>query len=215
MDGNNRWSKKNKLNKYNGYKKGVDTLIKISNYIFDNTDAKYISAFALSKNNLSRSKNLISTLKKILLEFLNKTIDEEIDYNFNVRFIGNRNFLNSKINNKINKLESIKKNYKKNLLIYINYSGKHDIQQAALKYHQNFKHHKDKIKYSNFLMTANIPDPDILIRTGGFKRLSDFLIFQSSFTELFFLKKLWPELNANDLYRILIKYKSLERKFGL
>ncbi len=215
MDGNNRWSKKNKFNKYNGYKKGANTLIKISNYIFDNTDAKYISAFALSKNNLSRSSSLISTLKKILSEFLNKAIEDEINFNFNIRFIGNRNFLNTKINNKIDQLEKLKKNYKKNLLIYINYSGQFDIQQAALKYHQKFKHNKDKIKYSNFLMTDGIPDPDILIRTGGFKRLSDFLIFQTSFTELFFLKKLWPELNNNDLYRIFIKFKSIERKFGL
>ena len=77
MDGNNRWSKKNNYNKYNGYKKGAKTLINLSNFIFDNTDTKYISAFALSKNNLSRSHNLISTLKKILFEFLNKVIEDK------------------------------------------------------------------------------------------------------------------------------------------
>ena len=215
MDGNNRWSKKNKLNKYNGYKKGANTLIKISNYIFNNTDAKFISAFALSKNNLSRSNNLISTLKKILLEFIDNVIEEKTNYNFNIRFIGNRNFLTTKINNKIDQLENLKKNYKKSLLIYINYSGKNDIQQAALNFNLNSKLQKSNIKFSNFLMTAGIPDPDMLVRTGGFKRLSDFLIFQSSFTELFFLKKLWPDLNTYDLKRILMKYKTLERKFGL
>ena len=87
MDGNNRWSKKNLCKKYDGYKKGANTLIKLSSYIFDNSDTKYISAFALSKNNLSRSKSLISTLKKILLEFLNKIIDNNIKYDFNIRFI--------------------------------------------------------------------------------------------------------------------------------
>ena len=183
MDGNNRWSKKNKLNKYNGYKKGANTLIKISNYIFNNTDAKFISAFALSKNNLSRSNNLISTLKKILLEFIDNVIEEKTNYNFNIRFIGNRNFLTTKINNKIDQLENLKKNYKKSLLIYINYSGKNDIQQAALNFNLNSKLQKSNIKFSNFLMTAGIPDPDILVRTGGFKRLSDFLIFQSSQTQ--------------------------------
>ena len=215
MDGNNRWSKKNKCNRYIGYKKGANTLLKLSNYIFENTDTKYISAFALSKNNLNRSNKLISTLKKILLEFLNKVIDDEISYNFNIRFIGNINFLDSNIKKKINELESLKKNYKKNLLIYINYSGKYDIQQAALKYHQNFIDKKQKLKFYNFLLTSGVPDPDILIRSGGFKRLSDFIIYQSSFTELFFLKKLWPELNINDLAKIFIKYYSLERKFGL
>ena len=214
MDGNNRWSKKNKFNKYDGYKKGANTIIKLSNYIFNNTHAKYVSAFALSKNNLSRSSNLILTLKKILLEFLNKVIEDEISFQFNIRFIGNRNFLSGEIKKKINQLEKQKKNNKKTLLIYINYSGKNDIEQAALKYHQNFKNSNIN-KLNNYLLTSGIPDPDILIRTGGFNRLSDFLIYQSSFTELFFLKKLWPDLNKNDVSKIFAKYNLLERKFGL
>ena len=212
MDGNNRWSKKNKTNKYNGYKKGAHTIIKLSNYIFHNTDAKYVSAFALSKNNLNRSSNLILTLKKILLEFLNKVIEDEIAFQFNIRFIGNRNFLSQAINKKIDQLERQKKNNTKTLLIYINYSGKNDIEQAALKYCQNLK---KKSKFNNYLLTSGIPDPDILVRTGGFSRLSDFLIYQSSFTELFFLKKLWPDLNKNDVSKIFSKYNSIERKFGI
>ncbi len=212
MDGNNRWSKKNKTNKYNGYKKGANTIIKLSNYIFHNTDAKYVSAFALSKNNLNRSSNLILTLKKILLEFLNKAIEDEITFQFNIRFIGNRNFLSQAINKKINQLERQKKNNTKTLLIYINYSGKNDIEQAAIKYRQNFK---KIIKFNNYLLTSGIPDPDILVRTGGFRRLSDFLIYQSSFTELFFLKKLWPDLNKKDVSKIFSKYNSIERKFGI
>ena len=214
MDGNHRWSKKNKTDKYNGYKKGANTIINLSNYIFHNTDAKYVSAFALSKNNLNRSSKLISTLKKILLEFLNKVIEDKIIFQFNIRFIGNRNFLSQVINKKIDQLEKQKKNNKKTLLIYINYSGKNDIEQAALKYHQNFKNSNIN-KLNNYLLTSGIPDPDILVRTGGFNRLSDFLTYQSSFTELFFLKKLWPDLNKRDLLKIFAKYNSLERKFGL
>ena len=215
MDGNNRWSKKNHINKYTAYKKGADTLIKLSNFIFENTDAKYISAFALSKNNLNRSKNLLITLKKILSEILDKVLEDQISYNFNIRFIGNKKFLSSNVIKKINKLENLKINKNNFLLIYINYSGKDDIQQAALKYHQFRKKNNNKIKFDSFLMTNGVPDPEILIRTGGFYRLSDFLIYQSTFTELFFSKKLWPELNKNDLLKIFIKYKSLERKFGL
>tara|TARA_Y100001935_G_scaffold127309_1_gene105536 strand:- start:672 stop:1310 length:639 start_codon:yes stop_codon:yes gene_type:complete len=212
MDGNNRWSKKNKCGRYNGYKEGANTLIKLSNYIFDHSDTKFISAFALSKNNLNRSKNLISTLKKILLEFLNKVIEDDIKYNFNIKFIGNRNFLSSEINKKINQLESLKNNNQKSLLIYVNYSGKNDIQQAAFNYHKNYKNTSN---FHSFLMTSGIPDPDILIRTGGFNRLSDFLIYQSSFAELFFSKKLWPDLNSSDLSKIFKKYYSIERKFGI
>ena len=212
MDGNNRWSKKNQCNKYSGYKKGANTLLKLSNYIFNHSDTKYISAFALSKNNLNKSKNLISTLKKILLDFLNKILENEIKYNFNIKFIGNRDFLTSEINKKIDLLEQKKNSNQKNLIIYINYSGKKDIQQAATKFHHNYK---DTIKFDKFLMTTGIPDPDILIRTGGFNRLSDFLIYQSSFTELFFSKKLWPDLNKTDLSKIFHKYYTIERKFGI
>ena len=209
MDGNNRWTKKNNYNKYNGYKKGANTLINLSNFIFDNTNAKYISAFALSKNNLGRSQNLISTLKKILSEFLNKVIEDEKKYKFNIKFIGNTKFLSAHINKKIKELEHLNKSHKKYLLIYINYSGKADIQQASLKYTNNH------LKFDSLLMTKGIPDPDILIRTGGYNRLSDFLLYKLTFTELYFLKKLWPDLNIKDLSKIFINYNSIERKFGL
>lgn len=215
MDGNNRWSKKNKLNKYNGYKKGANTLINLSNFIFESTDVNYISAFALSKNNLNRSKNLIATLKKILLEFLNKEIKDKNTSNFNIRFIGNKNFLSKDIKNKISQLECIKKKSKKYLLIYINYSGREDISKAARSYHNHNKENKKYIKFEEFLFTKDFPDPDILIRTGGYSRLSDFLIYQMTFTELFFYKKLWPDLKKIDLIKIFKKYYSLERKFGL
>ncbi len=215
MDGNNRWSKKNRVNKYNGYKKGANTLIDLTNFIFKNSDTKYISAFALSKNNLNRSKNLISTLKKILLEFLNNELKDKNTNYFNIRFIGNKNFLNKEINKKIEELENIKKKSNKYLLIYINYSGRDDIYNAAHKYYLHNKDNKKKVKFQNFLLTKNFPDPDILVRTGGYCRLSDFLIYQMTFTELFFSKKLWPDLNKNDLKKIFNKYDLLERKFGL
>ena len=215
MDGNNRWSKKNNYNKYNGYKKGANTLINLSNFIFDNTNAKYISAFALSKNNLSRSQNLISTLKKILFEFLNKVIEDKDNYKFNIKFIGDRSFLNLDINQKIDKLEKTNLRSNKYLNIFINYSGKDDINQAAQNYYLYQKKNRLKKKFEDFLLTKGLPDPDILIRTGGYARLSDFIIYQSTFTEFFFTNKLWPDLSKGDLLKIFNKYYLLERKFGL
>ena len=212
MDGNNRWSKKNNLSKFKGYMEGSKTLVNLSNFIFKNTNTKYISAFALSKNNLNRSKSLITTLKKVLLEFLNKKIDNEILTDFNIKFIGDRSFLNDDLNSKIDQVEKFKSQSKKYLLIYINYSGKDDIKQAVYNY--NVYKNKNKLKLEDFLLTKGIPDPDILIRTGGYKRLSDFLIYQSSFTEFFFINKLWPDLKKRDLSNILNKYYLLERKFG-
>ena len=214
MDGNNRWAKKNKLNKYNGYKKGAETLIKLSNFIFQNTDTRYISAFALSKNNLNRSKKLISIIKIVLLEFLNKAINDKIYNNFNIKFIGNRNFLSNEINNKIDEVENLKHRSKKYLLIYINYSGKEDINQAAYNLYKK-KSNKNINTLNGYLLTNKFPDPDLLIRTGGFSRLSDFLIYQSTFTELFFINKLWPDLLKSDLLRIFNKFYKIERKFGL
>ena len=211
MDGNNRWSVKNNYNKYFSYKKGVLKLLEISNFIFNNSDSKYVSAFALSKYNLKRSKALISILKKLLLEFLDKMIYEKDEINFNIKFVGDKSFLSSEIIKKMTKLENIKKYNKKYLIIFINYSGKDDIIQASNRLNKNIKNSK----IEDFLLTKNIPDPDILVRTGGYKRLSDFMIYQSSFTELFFTKKLWPDLKKSDLSKIFIKYFDIERKFGL
>jgi len=213
MDGNNRWSKKNDKNKYYAYKKGASTLINLANYIFDNTNVKYISAFALSKNNLNRSKNLIKTLKRILLEFLDKSLNENSN-NFNIKFIGNRKFLSKEINLKIEKIEKLKIHSKKNLLIFINYSGRDDIEQAAYNLYRNKKNNSKPI-LKNYLLTKNIPDPDLLIRSGGFSRLSDFIIYQITFTELIFINKLWPDITNRDIFKILNKYYSIERKFGL
>ena len=216
MDGNNRWSKKNNLTIYNGYKKGAKQLINLTNFIFTNTRSNYVSAFALSKNNLNRSKRLISILKNLLLEFIDDISNQNLNLDFNIRFVGDKSFLDTTINKKINLLENTAKKNKKFLIIYINYSGKDDIKQAAYNYHLAKKAiEKNKYKFEDFLLTKNIPDPDILIRTGGYSRLSDFIIYQSTFTELFFSNKLWPDFKKSDLLNIINKFYFLERKFGL
>ena len=215
MDGNNRWSKKNSTSKFDAYKKGSNNLINLSNYIFENTKSQYISAFALSKNNLNRSKGLISTLKKVLLEFLDKKISNKHKNIFHIKFIGDISFLNDEIKNKIQQVENLRSKKSKYLLIYINYSGRDEIIQAARKYMIKNNNRKKKYKFDDFLFTKNIPDPDVLIRTGGYKRLSDFLLFQSSFTEFFFIDKLWPDLSVNDVSKLFKKFNLIERKFGL
>jgi len=215
MDGNNRWSKRNNLDKYSSYKKGANNLIKLTDFIFKSTKSTYVSAFALSKNNLKRSKTLISLLKNLLLEFVDTIINEDIDISFNIKFIGDRRFLSSELNKKINRLEKLHKNTNKHLIIFINYSGQSDIQQAAYYYHLGMKTNKKILKFEDFLLTKDLPNPDLLIRTGGFSRISDFLIYQTSFTEFFFSKKLWPDFNKKDLKNIVKKYYLLERKFGL
>ena len=203
MDGNNRWSRKSSLSKYDGYKNGAKKLISLTNFIFANTNVNFISAFALSKNNLQRSSGVLKIIKKVLLETLKEYDNKRINYD--LFFIGDFNFLELNVKKKI---LSINKNnlFKKKLIIYLNYGGREDIQQAAKS--------NIKKKFETNLLSNKFSDPDILIRTGGFKRISNFLLYQLAFTEFFFLKKLWPDLLPRDIKKIINQFNEIERKFG-
>ena len=212
MDGNNRWSKTKNINKFQSYSKGAKNLIELSNKIFEKTEVKYITAFALSSNNLKRSKNIIDTILNILDLNLDQALDKKM--NFSISFRGNLNFLNSKLKKKIKLLENKNSFHTKKLIILMNFSGRQDVIDTINKI--NFS--KKNININNFYLNSilsDIPDPDLLIRSGGYQRISDFLLFNISFTELFFTKKLWPDLKYNDVQRIIIKYMKIERKFGL
>ena len=212
MDGNNRWSKKNSKSKIESYSKGAQKLLMISKKIFDNYKVEYISAFALSNNNLNRTKSLIDILKKILLNFLN---DEQsiLKLNFQIIFLGDLKFVGKDLIKKIKEIQNINRSKKQKLIIFLNYSGRKDIN---LFYTKNINSSfLDPNHISKHLLTKNIPDPEILIRTGGYQRISDFMLYQIAFTELFFLKKLWPDISSNDVTKIIKNYKSINRKFGL
>lgn len=210
MDGNNRWSKKNSINLSKTYKIGVKQLLKITEYCFKKHNITTISAFALSTHNLKRSPRVISPILKLLDFYLDDFIINNSKYNFNIRFIGNLDFFNKDIKKKLNTVNSVKKN-DKNLLIALNYSGSQDIIKASSLLIKN-NNHKNKI--NNFLYTSGYPNPDILIRTGGFQRLSDFFLIQLAFTELFFTKTLWPDIKLKTIDTIINKYLKIERKFG-
>ena len=159
MDGNNRWSNKKSCSKYYAYKKGANNLIKLSDYIFNNTKTKYISAFALSINNLKRPHKVLNMIEKVLIDSLRENEDRK--FNFDIQFIGNFKFLDHKTQKIISKLNKDNKHSKK-LYIYLSYGGREDIENAAI----NLKSGKNKLK--NYLSTSKLPDPDILIRTGGY-----------------------------------------------
>ena len=212
MDGNNRWSKTKKINKFQSYSIGAKNLIELSKKIFEKTEVKYITAFALSSNNLKRSKNIIDTILNILDINLDQALDKKMNFSISIR--GNLKFLSSKIKKKIKLLENKNSFHAKKLIILMNFSGRQDIIDTINKINLS----KKNININNFYLNSilsDIPDPDLLIRSGGYQRISDFLLFNISFTELFFTKKLWPDLNYNDVQRIITKYKKIERKFGL
>ena len=210
MDGNKRWAKKNKKNLTQSYKRGVDKLLKIADYCFFNHNIDYVSAFALSTHNLSRSKKVTSSIFKILDLYLDEFLYNTEKYKFDIRFIGNLNIFNIDTKTKLKKINN-RKNFNKTLIIALNYSGSLDIINASNLFLNNTN---KKLNYNDFLSTSHFPNPDLLIRTGGFQRLSDYFLFQISFTEFFFSRILWPDFKIKSINTIISKYLKIERKFG-
>ena len=213
MDGNNRWGKINNYGMYNTYNNGANNLLKLTEHIFKNYEIKTVSAFALSLHNLKRSNKIISHLIKVLDHFTSHLLLNDFNHNFKISFIGNFSFLPKNIILKLHKIEKINISKTKKLIIFLNYSGKVDILNSIKKITEK----KIVINDNNlkkYLLTNSVPDPDLIIRTGGFQRLSDFMLYQSSFTELFFVKKLWPDFKTSDLDNIIKKFRTTKRKFG-
>ena len=212
MDGNNRWGKINNLGMYDTYDKGAKNLLKLTEHIFKNYEVKTVSAFALSLHNLKRSKTVVSSLIKVLDDFTRQLLND-FNHSFKISFIGDFSFLPKNIILKLHKIEKINNSNTKKLVIFLNYSGKVDILNAITKLIKKKVDINDK-NFKKFLLTNSLPDPDLIIRTGGFNRLSDFMLYQSSFTELFFEKKLWPDFKTSNLDNTIKKFRTIKRKFG-
>ena len=212
MDGNNRWSKKNDINKFESYKLGGKKIFKLANYIFSNySQVNYVSAFALSTHNLKRPKKILNIIFDLFNFFLDNLNNEKLD--FKILFIGDLSIFSDTLRKKIKDIEKINYKSKKKLIFFINYSGTNDIKQSYNRYLKlNVK--SQKFRLEEFILTKDLPNPDILIRTGGFKRISDFMLFNISFTEFFFSDKLWPDFSYSDLRNCINKFNLIERKFG-
>ena len=213
MDGNGRWGIQNKNNRNLGHKQGLVTLEKIVKKTIK-SDIKYLTLFTFSTENWKRPKKEIIYLFSLLNTFLSKKIDEFHNQNIKIKFIGTLKKLNNSLVNKILYAEKLTK-FNKGLQINValNYGSKDEIINSI----KLIK--KKKLIFSiknieNNLYTKNIPDPEILIRTGNTKRLSNFLLWQLSYTEIFFEKKLWPDFNDKDFDRILRSYQNITRNFG-
>ena len=210
MDGNKRWSKKNNINLTESYKYGIQKLLKLAEHCFFNHNINYVSTFALSTHNLTRSKKVISPIFKLLDIYLNEFLSNARKYKYNIRFIGNLEIFNIDTIKKLEKINNTN-NYYKTLIIALNYSGSNDIIKASKLFISN---KNKKLSFLDFLSTSQYPNPDLLIRTGGYQRLSDYFLFQISFTELFFSKTYWPDFKLKSIDTIIDKYLKIERKFG-
>ena len=212
MDGNGRWGLLNKNSRNLGHKEGLKTIEKIINQSILN-NIKYLTLFVFSSENWKRPKKEIYFLFALLEKFLKDNLDKIIEKNIKIKFIGKKK-ISKKLNYLLNSVElKTKKNSKLNILLALNYGSHDEIIYSLNKTIRN-KQKINKINISNNLYTKNIPDPDILIRTGNTNRLSNFLLWQLSYTEIFFEKKLWPDFNEKDFIRIIKKFKNIKRNFG-
>ena len=212
MDGNGRWGLKNKNSRNAGHKAGLNTVEKIIKESIKHK-IKYLTLYAFSTENWKRPKKEIKFLFSLLENFLINKIDDLHKQNIKLKIIGVKNF-SSDLNKLLEKSENkTSKNKKLQINLALNYGSKDELINAF----KNLKKNNDLINEANlskYLQTKNIPDPDILIRTGNTKRLSNFLLWQIAYSEIFFERKLWPDFNQNDFDRIIKKFKLIKRNFG-
>ena len=219
MDGNRRWAKSNNYSLLKAYEQGLETLHDtINNFI--KLKIKYLTVFGFSTENWSRSKKEISFLMKLFNRFLDKAISEAGGNEIRIKFIGDLDVFGKKIKEKsylLSKLTNKKK--KLTLTVAVNYGGRQEILIAVKKcltdyLNNNVKSLKNANDFEKYLFNYNLPNIDLLIRTGGEKRLSNFMLWHLAYTELIFLNQMWPDFNLNLLDSSINEFIKRKRKFG-
>ena len=213
MDGNGRWGVKYKQSRNAGHRAGLNTVDLIINHCI-NHKIKFLTLYTFSSENWKRPKNEIAFLFKLLENFLQKKVNKIIEKDIKLNFIGEINKLPAKLQ-KIIKLSEKKTFNKKTLQVNIalNYGSKIELINTIKKLKQKKITINEK-NIDNNLYTKYFPNPDILIRTGNTHRLSNFLLWQLSYTEIFFEKKLWPDFTGKDFNKVINKFKNIKRNFG-
>jgi undecaprenyl diphosphate synthase len=212
MDGNGRWGIKNKNSRNAGHKEGLKTVELIIKNSID-YKIKFLTLYAFSTENWKRPKKEINYLFSLLENFLKNKLINFDKYNIKLKVIGKKNF-SKNLNSLLKKAEIKTKNNKKiQVNLALNYGAKSEIINSVNKLNKNNLKITEK-NISSQLYTKNIPDPELLIRTGNTKRLSNFLLWQLSYSEIFFEKKLWPDFTTNDFNKIIRQYRYLKRNFG-
>ena len=213
MDGNGRWGIKHKNSRNEGHKAGLNTVEVIINECIKK-NIKYLTLFTFSTENWKRPKNEIIFLFNLLENFLTNKIDNLIKKNIRLKFIGEINRLPSNLKKLIKSSEKkTSNNLNLQINVALNYGSKNELINS-IKMINKKKIKLNEKSINENLFTNYIPDPDILIRTGNTQRLSNFMLWQIAYSEIFFEKKLWPDFNINDFRKILAKFKLIKRNFG-
>ncbi len=213
MDGNGRWGKKKKRGRNYGHLQGVKTVEKIVQFSL-RLKIPIITFYVFSTENWKRPHTEVNFLFNLIGSYFKKEIKNVVNNGIKINILGSTSSFSSPLR-KILK-DTIKKTERNKKLIVnlaLNYGSKHEIKNALVKLNEK-RSSISESKISKHLYTGKQPDPDILIRTGGQKRLSNFMLWQLAYSELYFLDKLWPDFNSSDLKRIIKNYRSIKRNFG-
>ena len=221
MDGNGRWANKRGLPRKAGHKQGAEAVRRVVEAAAE-LGIRYLTLFGFSSENWSRPQLEVQELMKLLRYYLRSEVAELHKHNICIRVIGDRTALEDDIVTLIENAERLtRENTRLTLVIALNYGGRYDILQAARKiaaeYGPDIEHlsgEDAEAVFSEMLMTAGIPDPDMLIRTSGEQRISNFLLWQCAYAELIFTPTLWPDFSRKDLERAIEEYAGRDRRFG-
>lgn len=224
MDGNGRWAREHGHERIYGHKKGVETVRRITEAAAE-AGVKYLSLYAFSEENWGRPKQEVDYLMHLMMDAISAEVEALIANGVRVHFLGNLGRLSSALRDAIDMLEkSTEENTKLDLIIFVSYSGKWDIFQAAKKFALQYagdpeglaklEAENDMSSLSKFLVTDGYPDPDLIIRTSGEERISNYLLWQGAYSELLFVKKMWPEFSKEDFLEALDEYAARDRRYG-
>ena len=214
MDGNGRWAKNKNLSRLCGHKEGVSVVKKITTHCVQ-LKIKYLTLYTFSNENWLRPKKEVLSLMKLFVSTLNKEINLLIKNNIRFRVIGNKSKLDFITKNKINDIEKLtNKNTGMNMILAISYGSRQEILTAINNIVVNEKSAISEDKFSEYLFTKGIRDPDLLIRTGKEKRISNFLLWQIAYSEIYFSDILWPDFTEQDLDSIILDFQKRERRYG-
>lgn len=224
MDGNGRWAREHGHERIYGHKKGVETVRRITEAAAE-AGVKYLSLYAFSEENWGRPKQEVDYLMHLMMDAISAEVEALISNGVRVHFLGNLGRLSSALRDAIDILEkSTAENTKLDLIIFVSYSGKWDIFQAAKKFALQYagdpeglaklEAENDMSSLSKFLVTDGYPDPDLIIRTSGEERISNYLLWQGAYSELLFVKKMWPEFSKKDFLEALDEYAARDRRYG-
>lgn len=215
MDGNGRWAREKGLERFKGHIEGVESVRAVTSACCE-LGIGYLSLFAFSEENWSRPAQEVEALMVLMLKALKKEVPTFMEHGVRLRVLGNRERLSDKLNAAIDEVEDITSgNSSLTMVIFMSYSGKWDILQAARRCAVDFPDGGFSMEdFDSRLVTADIPDPDLMIRTSGEKRISNYLLWQTAYTEFVFTDTLWPDFRKDSFLAALKEYESRDRRFG-